>query len=1135
VTNTLKYSNGVHLQTLLTNNTHLHIFGNIMKSKYREQSTDTWQEHRLQIEELSALIATLPKTDAITIVMDMNCHMKYTGPKDELFTDSKGNTIPFRKYTNAIRDGRSSPNATLLSTLLHPLNIYIATDLNRNTYHLLSKNKQTVISSTSIDHVWMNPQALKILKVRYMDQYWDNSDHTAIQLNLPPTTSYTPHTPSNKPRPPPHPFNAPLFHTIMSSPDIQSILQSIHSDTKNSNIIKQQQLLNQTFLTGSQRYHELLRLHPRYTKNMLTPALQWTTELQNARSAIQTHTHHRSLYPSQLPPNAQPQDPVLANLKKTYQRLLAKARDTAIDYQHKLIQDTTLRNPRRAWGDILGQVQPKQPILTRQQSPSLQMAPAIDFFTRLYSETNHDPVPDEYFKFLPKPHLDHLPEGFSDHLFNQEFTLEELHIGLKNLKNNKAPDPDGLVTEMLKEIGPLGHDSILTIINHLFLNDLYPIEWGAATLTLLHKKGDRTDPANYRPIGINPTQAKLLSTLISTRLREFVVKTGLIPDTQYGFSEDRRCEDAILMLIHKIQTAIDNNQHLHAIFIDFRKAFDTVPHKLLIDKLSYMGVEGHLLKSISNMYAHTQFSLKLEGVTSDQPIQQQKGVRQGDPLSPLLYILYVADLQNFLAVALGSTHDTGNFADDSYFLNLCTERMQNACDRLSIYCKIWHLIVNTDKTEALIFHKFPISFARKKYKVPTHQYNFEGNPLSLKTVVKFLGTLIDHHGSLKPMLTHIISNTRTAASRFLGWLLREDHVPPIHITIQIFNFTVVSQATYALCIWGAYAPVKKLEEIHQIIDNCTRSILNLPNYSTPLLFTTMLLSLPTFYTRRDTAILSFLSHIESDYPPTHPLNIIINTQLTSLKLTQHKLPNLPVPKGTPTNRQAINIRSTPGRVTRTWLETAFQIIQLTIPISETILPRTASNALMVLRKTRPNLGPRTLLDPTQYSKSKYPILSELAPSFATLHPPKGQHFLLPFLSQITIPKHRNALATIILGCHNLGIERGRHQRPLIPYNHRTCRLCNSPDHLEEVDHIFFSCTHHTLTYARRNLLSIIPTIPFNTIPDTPSSFTDLCHLLLLPNQPEIQKALGHIAKVSRDLCKDLDPYPHPPNPTPAFP
>jgi len=179
-------------------------------------------------------------------------------------------------------------------------------------------------------------------------------------------------------------------------------------------------------------------------------------------------------------------------------------------------------------------------------------------------------------------------------------------------------------------------------------------------------------------------------------------------EAQFGFREGRRTTDPIFILSTAMQAYKKKRKPLYACFVDFAKAFDSIKHSLLWKKLADMGVSTKILNILQSMYGKASCRVTANNVLSSS-FPCRKGVRQGCNLSPLLFSLYISDLESYLATNSAGNVTLANlkaqlllFADDLVLVADSESGLQDSMDRLDEFCNTWDLKINTEKTKVVI-------------------------------------------------------------------------------------------------------------------------------------------------------------------------------------------------------------------------------------------------------------------------------------------------------------------------------------------------------------------------------------------------------------------------------------------------
>ena len=162
-----------------------------------------------------------------------------------------------------------------------------------------------------------------------------------------------------------------------------------------------------------------------------------------------------------------------------------------------------------------------------------------------------------------------------------------------------------------------------------------PDDWKEANVSRIFKKGDKSQPANYRPVSLISVCSKVLEHIIHSHLMNFFENNQILFDQQHGFRKHRSCESQLLITVQDLASGLDNSQQIDAILLDFSKAFDKVPHQRLLIKLEHYGVRGTTVQWIKSFLSNRTQKVVVEGKSSSSaPVTYV--VPQGTLLGPLL-------------------------------------------------------------------------------------------------------------------------------------------------------------------------------------------------------------------------------------------------------------------------------------------------------------------------------------------------------------------------------------------------------------------------------------------------------------------------------------------------------------------
>lgn len=367
---------------------------------------------------------------------------------------------------------------------------------------------------------------------------------------------------------------------------------------------------------------------------------------------------------------------------------------------------------------------------------------------------------------------------------------QEIISIVSHMSGSDSSSFDEISTNFVKQIIIQIAHPLSELANSCFCTGKFPQNMKIAKVCPIYKSGSKNEMANYRPISILPTFSKILEKAIATRLTSFIEKEKILSESQYGFRKNHSTFMPIMKLHEKITQAIDNQEYCIGIFIDLSKAFDTINHDILIEKLNHYGIRGTPLRLLSNYLTdRTQFCSINNTVSSTSPITC--GVPQGSVLGPLLFILYINDiiqsshLLNFLLFA-----DDTNILYSNKDINALYEIINHELKNLHDWFKANKLSLNVKKTNY-------ISFGSKQYP-PHHNILIDGKPITKTDYTKFLGVTIDNKINWQKHTKHICSKLSSA----LYLISRVKFYLPQQALRSIYYALIYPYLTYANTVWG---------------------------------------------------------------------------------------------------------------------------------------------------------------------------------------------------------------------------------------------------------------------------------------------------------------------------------------------
>ena len=375
-------------------------------------------------------------------------------------------------------------------------------------------------------------------------------------------------------------------------------------------------------------------------------------------------------------------------------------------------------------------------------------------------------------------------------IFFPEISENEILRTVNSLKNASA-GWDHIPTFIAKRslqyyLKPLTH-----LINKSIHQGIFPDDLKIAKVFPVYKSGDKSDISNYRPISVLSFFSKVFEKIMYNHVIDFINTNNLLSKQQFGFRKHHSTNHAVITLIDQISAALDCGKAVVGCYIDLKKAFDTVNHRILIEKMQRYGIRGHILDWFKSYLNNRKQFTHINHTNSDLN-SISCGVPQGSILGPLLFILYINDISN-----ISHLMHTILFADDTTILiksdtaSTAVISMNRELEKLSIWLTANKLSLNISKTHYMVFDRG---------KEKTDQYSLFLNNILIDRVkyTKFLGVIIDE----KLNWTHHISYIKNKISKGFGIILRARKFFTKSTLLKLYNSFVLPYLIYCVEIWG---------------------------------------------------------------------------------------------------------------------------------------------------------------------------------------------------------------------------------------------------------------------------------------------------------------------------------------------
>ena len=409
---------------------------------------------------------------------------------------------------------------------------------------------------------------------------------------------------------------------------------------------------------------------------------------------------------------------------------------------------------------------------------------------------------------------------------NSPVSIEEVEAAVRKLKLGRMAGPDGVRGELIREVytvevvelpdgkvvcrhvydqeeGSVLHDLTCLLRAAFEAGDVPPC-WGSCFLSAVFKKGDPTVLDNYRGIAVGSAVGKVFSLVLHARLNGWAEDQGLRATGQAGFREGKCTNNHIFVLKHLIDRC-QGSDRVYACFIDFRKAYDLVRRDLLLQCLADMGLHGSMLSCLVSMYWSTPMLVKNGSEVGGQ-VDSNIGVKQGDPLSPLLFGLFIDRVEAWLrdkasqcGVELGGALlRVLLYADDLTLLARSPADLQTLLDALSEFCSANCLYVNVAKSAVMVFGR---QKPRVGVHIPPAGWVFEGAQLPVVSEFRYLGITFHETSGVSACTSALAA----AAMRAMWGVLarcKSMEMPTLALRMSLFEYIVAPILTYGSEVWG---------------------------------------------------------------------------------------------------------------------------------------------------------------------------------------------------------------------------------------------------------------------------------------------------------------------------------------------
>ena len=436
-------------------------------------------------------------------------------------------------------------------------------------------------------------------------------------------------------------------------------------------------------------------------------------------------------------------------------------------------------------------------------SKDLEMAELLNkYFTSVFTRRNTSASPEAVIKYEGEQVLDKIV-----------FTVEDIKTKIRKLNKYKAPGPDEFYPRVIKELESEIAPHFYNIYRLSVSQRKAAKDWKLANVPPIHKGGSKNDPGNYRPISLTSVVCKILESIIVDLMTEHIEANGLLLDSQHGFRHNRSCLSNLVDFFHNMFSIYDSSRAIDILYLDFQKAFDKVPHDKLMIKVRALGIVGEIADWIEDWLRNRKQRVVINGEASEWA-DVTSGVPQGSVLGPLLFIIYINDID------VGLVSRIAKFADDTK-LGIDAgnkeeiQGLQADLGRLGEWSEKWQMPFNVNKCKVMHIG----------YNNPNSRYNLLGNDIECVQQEKDLGVIISNDLKFSKQCI----NVEKKAQKLIGYIKRQFRNRNKEIVIPLYNALVRPHLEYAVQFWcpTLRMDIERLEAVQARATKLIPSIRNL--------------------------------------------------------------------------------------------------------------------------------------------------------------------------------------------------------------------------------------------------------------------------------------------------------------------
>ena len=398
--------------------------------------------------------------------------------------------------------------------------------------------------------------------------------------------------------------------------------------------------------------------------------------------------------------------------------------------------------------------------------------------------------------------------------------VQDIRDAMGKIKTSKSLGSDNISSYFLKLATPYIENSLVFMFNTSLETSQFPDSWKNARITPIFKDGDRAEKSNYRPISVLPVISRLFEKLVFNQLHQYLVRYNLIHPGQSGFLKLHSTLTCLLKNTDDWYSGLDTGQMVGTVFIDLKKAFDTIDHDLLCKKLEHYGVRQRELSWFQSYLSHRKQYCRVGGVDSETG-EVEVGVPQGSCLGPLLFLIYINDLPSAVQSSTVSKYaDDTSLCLKSKDISQLNEAINVDLEHLDSWLKGNKLSLNVAKTQSMLIATKP---KHRTLNNAAEKLNLEirGRELDVVKKTKYLGIQVDNSLDWKEHIKAVSSKV----SRAIGFLKHARNILPMASLKTLYSGIVEPHFRYCCSVWGCCGTTD-INQLQKLQNRAARIVTN---------------------------------------------------------------------------------------------------------------------------------------------------------------------------------------------------------------------------------------------------------------------------------------------------------------------